>query len=267
MAGGFPWATELTNATSYGASLATSSGTSITASATTNTKGAWTSLGTLASDTSALVVNQFPASASFSCDIGIGVSGSQVVIIKDLTIVNSAVSFVSNRSLFFPCSLPAGTQLWARCQSTAASAQVSILVTGFSGGSNSFDGWAGLDSLGFLSASTAGTTVTGSATLNTKGSYVALSAATPRDYCAIGFSDTACSVTGNFLLDIAIGAAGAERIILPNINGKQVTAETSQPFGQKLFPIFIPAGSRIAARLQGSAASQLARLTILAAYK
>jgi hypothetical protein len=102
-----------------------------------------------------------------------------------------------------------------------------------------------------------GTAVTSSATANTKGSYVQLMASTSFDSAAImleintNFGDT------NYLLDIAVGAAGSEQIIFPNL----ALAFNVGMAESILLPLAIPAGSRIAARCQDNFGGSVVRIS------
>jgi hypothetical protein len=102
-----------------------------------------------------------------------------------------------------------------------------------------------------------GTTVTASSTIHTKGSYTQLIASTTYDWH--GFWLYACNtnVAGSatdLLLDIAIGGAGSEQIILPDWMAGWSAA--SNAGSRALFvPIFIPRGTRIAGRCQALIAS------------
>jgi hypothetical protein len=105
-----------------------------------------------------------------------------------------------------------------------------------------------------------GTVITGGAA-NTKGDYTALIASTSNDIYSlwVDFSNVAGSGTaGNALVDIATGDAGSESIVIENIN-----AGSSAGSGAPSFPriyhfrgIYIPAGTRIAARCQGNQAAE-----------
>lgn len=104
-------------------------------------------------------------------------------------------------------------------------------------------------------ATSMGTAVTCSATANTKGSFAQLTASTTNDAC---FAIVSGAYTGTavnyFMIDIAVGAAASEKIILPNLvlafwpggnaNGNTVS-----------FPIQIPAGTRLSVRCQSVAAT------------
>jgi hypothetical protein len=108
-----------------------------------------------------------------------------------------------------------------------------------------------MDTYGEAAGSSAGTAITSpGASLNSKGAYTELASSTP-------FEAAGLIITGSFsasgavsiLVDIAIGAAGSEQVIIPNMHvfraGSANTAITPA-----FFPIAIPAGSRISARFQ-----------------
>jgi hypothetical protein len=98
-------------------------------------------------------------------------------------------------------------------------------------------------------------TLTSAATAHNKGAYTELIASTAADtYClwlwARGVAVSAGD--GRCLIDVAVGPAGSERIILPNLN---FGAAPSPPLRRMGIPIYIPKGSRIAARCQRETAS------------
>lgn len=115
-------------------------------------------------------------------------------------------------------------------------------------------GDANLSSSNLLSA-----TATGSATPNTKGPYTEVIAATTKEIFGLVIAshavNTALSTTDtSALVDVAIGAAGSEVIVIPNLamGWRTSTYQT----GRYRFPIYIPVGSRIAIRCQGAQASK-----------
>jgi hypothetical protein len=100
-------------------------------------------------------------------------------------------------------------------------------------------------------------TLTSGGTAGTKGSYTQLIASTAADaYClwlwARGVSASAGD--GRCLIDIAVGPSGSERIVLPDLNfgAAPATASMERQMG---IPIYVPKGSRIAARCQRDTAS------------
>lgn len=113
-------------------------------------------------------------------------------------------------------------------------------------------GWS--ETVGAVPASSAGTAVSPSSSPNTKGAFTELVAATTRDsnWALIQITNTGSAVT-HYVVDIGIGAA-TERVIIPDlyVYSKHLNSSIHVPF---LFPIFIPAGSRLTARCAASSAS------------
>src|SRR5512146_354971 len=115
--------------------------------------------------------------------------------------------------------------------------------------------------LATLSTSGAGTVVTASGTINTKGSYVDLINPTSFDtyFVAINTGSVAVSATDtSILLDIAVGGAGSEQIILPDL----LCGWAWEPGRQLYLPLFIPRGSVIRARCASVIASKTVNVGI-----
>lgn len=93
-----------------------------------------------------------------------------------------------------------------------------------------------------------GTTITASASGNTKGSYTEITAATAFNAQGIIVCLGRVDVIYNFLVDIAIGAAGSEVVIVSNIPAR--SASSCGIDLQYFLPIAIPSGTRISARCQ-----------------
>jgi len=102
-----------------------------------------------------------------------------------------------------------------------------------------------------------GTTVTGAAAHVKNTTYTTVIAAITYDTFGItimlaGTSDTA-SINTRMLVDIAIGAAAAEKVIIPNLMVGNVGVFGGVAYGNcqiYYFPIFIPKGSRLSATAQ-----------------
>jgi hypothetical protein len=249
---------EACQAQALSAAMGTSSGTIFSVTSTKNTKGAWTQLvAATAFDIDYLIVILSSAavdsvSGTTAFDIGIGPSGSEVVLIPNL--VFGWANAANHTTQIIPIQIPAGTRVSARFAAstgTNTSDKVSLSLHGFT--VNSRFG-AGVDALGFVAASTQGTSITPSAAANTKGAYSQIVASTPRMYRAIFgmFDDNNNLTDAEYLFDIAIGAPGSEQIILPNfaVQASQVISEI--PF----FPLVVPPGTRLSARCQANAANQ-----------
>jgi hypothetical protein len=110
------------------------------------------------------------------------------------------------------------------------------------------------ETAGAVTASSIGTTLTSSASANTKGTTVELIASTAHD--AHWISVTAlCGATPGItgFVDILIGAS-TEAVLIANLPTTLRIADDGGG-GPFLFPLFIPRGSRLAARYQNSSGS------------
>lgn len=271
MAGGFPWTADLCNGLNYGTLLASSIPSPAISGVSAHTKGSWVSLGTATRDAAAVLFCNTSALNSGQkgvADLGIG--ASQSVVINNLFSsdgANGAAASLNISSIFLPINIPAGTQLYARSQGPSGSQTYRAQAILFDGGFSAFDGYAGVDCLGFNSASTTGTTVT-AGTSGAKGSYAQIIAATQRDYAAIWIgTSTASAVTTVGMVDVAIGAAGSEQVIIPNMAVNQISSCGVSPGGMPMFPIRIPAGTRLAIRKATQTASVTGGYVIYAAYR
>lgn len=96
------------------------------------------------------------------------------------------------------------------------------------------------------------TQVTASGSANTKGSWTQLAASCP--FNATGLILNTIVPLGSALIDIGIGGAGSEQIIIPNI--ATFTGSTGTNFFvSEVMPVMIPSGTRVAARIAGSSGS------------
>ena len=68
------------------------------------------------------------------------------------------------------------------------------------------------------------------------------------------------SSPGRWLIDVAVGAAGSEVIVIPDIAYE--TPRTNERANQLFFPLSIAAGSRISARARGAAASTAVYMSV-----
>jgi hypothetical protein len=109
-------------------------------------------------------------------------------------------------------------------------------------------------------------TVTAGGTAHTKGSWTVLISSTSFDAFGIWIGIDGIHVSAAataYLVDIGVGPAGQERVIVPNLNvwGADATAAGLNPH-IFWFPVYIPAGSRIVARSQSVTASKTCRVMV-----
>ena len=107
--------------------------------------------------------------------------------------------------------------------------------------------------MGWASVSTM-TSLDAGATLHTKGSYAQIIASTAEAYRGIilNFGNSGSSDTTNVsnLLDLAIGAAASEVVILSDYHVQRAGRGVGNNTNMRYIPVHIPAGVRLAARIQ-----------------
>ena len=259
MPGGLPIGLELGNCSFTGAT--NSKGVQVDPSATANTKGAYVQLiAATASDFCWVLAEPNNGdSVPYSCDIAIGASGSEKVILPDM-FCQASTSERITQPFSFPLNIQAGTRVAARSQCSAASHTGSFFVAfmAWDGGNAQMEGCAGMDALGFNSGTTTGTTVTSAASVDGKGSYAQIIASTAKDYTGLIMALGAPpSASMNICFDIAVGASGSEIMLVKNY---EVTLTSPISGGNFIYspPVspafFVPvqAGSRLAVRAQDS---------------
>jgi hypothetical protein len=161
----------------------------------------------------------------------------------------------------FPVSIPKGTRIAARAQASIASAgalAVDLILLG--GGFQPTRPLGKVTEVGTDTANSRGTAVTSG--VGVYGSWAQLVASTARTFHALAIEagnpnnpTAAQSVT----LDVGVGAAAAERVILTRIRWWHVRAgggsNTTWTLGA--LPMLIPAGTRIAARIKAANADTI----------
>lgn len=230
-----------------------------TASGSIHTKGAWTELlASIEAPGSWLHVTLLNASASRSLvDIGIGAAASEVVLIPDLYHeVNSANAQNAPRSYLLPVAVPSGARLVARTQSTNASQAIYVNAHVVSRALTSPMPLGQVEALGIDVANTRGVVIDPGASANTDSAWSQLIAATGFAYrwlmIGIGHSSGVVAAAATWLVDIAIGGAGAEVVVVPDILVGGSTANDLPLPGSVSLPVAIPAGTRVAARARCS---------------
>lgn len=265
MPGGFPSHQGVCNYTHYGLSSGVD-GLAVAASTTANTKGNWVEV-VAATDHDAVaitveVMRSSQTNYNKSIDIGIGALGVEKVIVGDLWWSHNEPAA---DCWMIPVAIEAGTRITARIQANGVAGDSLYTTVGiFDGVFGAMGGCAGFEAIGFNSAATIGADIDPGATAHTKGAYTELIASTTKDYFGIlpmfgANGGTASTGMWTGLCDIAVGASGQEKIIIPNIpcSRSQGTSQNGGiiygPCGNTNFcPVNIPAGSRIAARSQSS---------------
>lgn len=241
---------------SVGAATASSGGTTITAGSA-NTKGSWTQLIASTGESGSWIGVSFghsPNGSDVLLDIGIGGAGSEKVILANLCTSEWATTEISD--YYFPIRVPSGSRVAARCQSTFASDTVRCSAVVGAGTAKTPSPLNVVTTYGANTADSGGTSVDPGGSANTKGSYSQITSATTAPVSAIlvGFpgQDNHARTLARFLVDIAVGAAASEKIVVPNLAVVTETNNTPRPNPYGPIPCQIASGSRIAARMQSS---------------
>ena len=244
------------------------------AGSSTNAKGSWVEVVSAANNAHGaswvMVDLSDPGAASrFLVDVALGASGSEVVAIADL-LMSGVRAGHGHATYLFPVAIPPGVRVAVRAASSASASSLKVAVRLFSGAFASLQPLGGVTTFGADAADTSGVTVDPGAAANTKGSWVQLSATVPYPirWLALGFAnlDTSWSTT-RWLLDIGVGAAGSEVVVVPDLPlSGDVINDHYASLCYSGFPVSVAAGARLAARCASSSTVATERNVELVAY-
>ena len=152
-------------------------------------------------------------------DIATGAAASEVILVADfMYFAGNASNQGPNFNAQINADIPTGTRLAARIQQDVAFAllQFTMMLIG-----DNTEGLAAPTTYGaFTVAATTGTNVDPGALSNLKGAYFQITASTvvAHEYITTCFGDrTNPTIQADWAMDVAIGAAASEVIILPDI--------------------------------------------------
>lgn len=231
-----------------------------TASLLAHTKGAWQEIVTATTvDAFGLVIRPTTVTSSgvdtaLLLDIGIGGSGSEVVVVPNISLGHLSTGY----PIYLPVFIPANTRIAICCQSIVVLKTVGIALRLIPASPGERQPARTMLDLNANTATSRGTTPTAPGSLNTPGAWTTLVASTPQPLrgllvCCGGSANTAQG-TANHLVDIAVGAAGSEVIIVPGVSVSTTVTERLDQSHRGVFPTeIIPAGTRLSGRYQRSA--------------
>ncbi len=254
-----------------GSDTSNSTGTTITAAGSAHTKGAYAQLiastGFVGSHLAILAQSE---SGSFHglFDIAVGAAASEQDVISNLHLCAKGTEA---QFLIVPLTIAAGSRISARCQASSANEELEMQVMLFG---NTLANTASLSRVTTYGANTAdsgGVQVDPGAVANTKGSYSEITSSTTDPIralvVAIGNQNNFNQTNAHALLDIAVGAATSEQVIISNmLYSTSTTSDRFHPIFAGPFPVNIPIGTRIAARSQSSNTDATDRLIDVIVY-
>lgn len=205
----------------------------------------------------------------FLLDIAVGASSAEQIICPDLLLSCGNGDHIF--TYYFPIAIPAGTRISARSQSTTGGSNAFVLVVLIEQTFLPSSQLARITTYGANVADSGGTSIDPGATINTKGAWVEITASSVNPIKALLFAlGVQVNITRTNMehrIDIGIGAAGSEQVLLPDV--QVVQNASSDSFGQAVqgpFFVSIPAGTRIAVRQQASNADATDRLFDVVLY-
>jgi hypothetical protein len=256
--------------TSGGIVSASSSGTTVTTGGSAHTKGSYSSIvDPIPNGVSGfwLVVQQASDAHRWAFDVALEPSGggTATILIPDLWVGWKGGHGASRVKFNLP--LPAGLRLSCRAQSTGTTAKNSFVsVIMCRNGLLAPPPYGKVTAYGVtVSGATRGTEVDAGSSTDTKSAYVQISSSTANRihqlYVSAGFPTSrsgtpALSGRAYFLADIAIGAAASEEIRIADLPLAVDEHSDSMNGGPIIgpFDVDIPAGTRLAVRMQSSTA-------------
>lgn len=252
-----------------GATAADSGLITVTPSATANTKGSWTTIGTTSSAAAAISIVIVPPTVpanSYLVDIGINADGVTTIVSNLLVDLSSSGSDHNGAEVTLPISLDSSAEIQARCQADGASV-LAIEIGVICHSDNMFNTTpvVAAQTYGADTSDSAATQVDAGETFNTKGAWTELASSVGDDIKAlwirVGFSGDTSRETDTFLIDIGTGAAASESVVVGNIPftvGFQSERMNNYTVGP--IEVDISSGTRLAVRMQSNTSTAGNRL-------
>ena len=261
----FACATLGTSFETAGADTSVTDGAALLTAAASNTKSGWTQLIASTKFDAIGIVPIWTKCWSnlvgwYLADIAVGAAASEVVVLPNL-ISKGRQGGAGQAGAFIPLAIPRGSRLSARAQALSAGTTRSynfqmLLVSGdLLGGAPLSKAYT----YGAETADSTGVAIDAGGSANTKGAWTELTASSsaPTRWMMVQIQHSTnggLAADTTYLLDIGIGAASSEVVLIPDL---PVTIDSSG--GGVVFsnpwyslPVDIPAGTRISARCQCS---------------
>ena len=245
----------------------------VTPDATAHTKGAWVEI-TAATTFDVERIHMMWAATSAAgtnssalLDIGVGAAGSEVVVVPDLAVGWNALAVgISDRTRYdLPLWIPKGSRVAVRAQSARATCPafgVQMLFHASNSPVTQTRPASTVLAFGADAAASKGVNIVPGAAA-AKGAWAEITAATTSPLSAVALGVQGAANTGmqggTVALDIGVGAAGSETVLVADVYVATSNSELVARGG----PLFtwatdIPAGTRIAVRCSNSAGNSSA---------
>jgi hypothetical protein len=238
-----------------GGIVPSTSTTEIVTSGDTDTFGSWSErIASTVSQVDAILVTvdlNDSTHNEIAVNVAVGAAGFEEIVIHSLNVQIKAN--MPGGYFWCPVRVPVGTRLSVQAATDGNATDVGVALYTYSSSFPSRLGKAGTIAYGMNATEISeGTTIDPGGTINTKGSYAELESSTSdaiSDFIiCIGTADNVGHSNCSWLIDVAIGGAGSEEIILADLRIRQHSQEPTKPNVRILESI--PAGTRIAVRSQ-----------------
>jgi len=236
--------------------LATSDYSGTTPHASNNTKGAWVQAiaATPFAGSGLMLTPGRSGVGDLLTDIAVGAPGAEQIIINNLLFSTPLTTmFRQLYSFILPLRIPAGSRLAMRSQASTAASTASLAIQLLVGGFLFPMPLSYVDTYGANTADSGGQMVDPGSTVNTKGAWVELSASCNRMRMMLIATGSRLNTTMGsavWLMDIGVGAAGSEVVVIPNLMLASITGSGIYPKYIGPLPMHIPVGTRVAVRAQ-----------------
>jgi hypothetical protein len=242
-----------------------------------NTKGTYVELAA----SSAFACNHFAAyvqatiataGVQILLDIATGAGGAETVIVPDLLTegTNTASNISGAGGWQLPLAIDASTRIAGRIAASSAATPTLVVIMLAAAGDT--PGVSSFTALGINTADSGGTSVDPGAVANTKGAYAELSASLAAVAQVIvplfSLGGNAAPAAARWYVDIAIGAAASEVVLIPDLPVTVSAGTTPRPHLTPrgyTFLTYIAAATRVAARASCQSTDATDRLIDVAA--
>lgn len=221
-----------------------------------NTKGAWAQMiASTAGDAGwvriTLNADIFVTATAVGAlvDIGIGGAGAERVVIADVCFSSAGLGAMRE----FYLRVPAGSRIAVRMACVTASKAVGFVV-GVGALPNFLDTPDVCTTYGAVASPANGTVITPGGTVNVYGVWTQIVASTTNPINWLAWStgqSTTASLLNTGKIEIGYGPSGSEQTLISGIWTRQTGAEEFNGAGG-CYPVYIPAASRLVARMQQS---------------
>lgn len=245
-----------------GLDLSSTRGTTLTANASANTLGTFVEILSAANNlysSNEIEITCSDFSASTGTDammvvLAVGGAGSEEIIVPDLLCRGVTGSIPTYYKYSFPINIPAGVRISIACQSRTGGQVIDVNVSRSITCLSQDLGLAIIDPIGSTRSTGRGIEVARSATINTFGSWVEITASLAKSikgFAVCGMRSNTSWSNGVVTYEVGVGSAGNEVAIY---DGGLIMTTTSEEGVGNVSPfrsVGISAGTRISIRAQG----------------